>query len=82
VRWLLVPQPHGFEGLGAVAELVNPQDPAVAQRVDLIQPFCDSDAAAPTPAPETGDHEHVVAVADDFLNGWFGSFSQASIQRA
>ena len=80
--WLLLPQPHGFEGFGAVAELVNAQDPAVVQRVDLIQPLFDPEAASrPRPWKQaiTSTWSPVPMTSSPVVSG---SYSQASIQRA
>jgi hypothetical protein len=46
------PQPGGVEGRFAVGEFVNANNPAIAQRVDLIEAGIDGDPARPARCPK------------------------------
>jgi hypothetical protein len=65
-------RPGGFEGFGSVCVLVNAENLAVAQQVDLkVAPF-DFGSARPPTAPEASSNKHAVSDADEFLHRGLG----------
>jgi hypothetical protein len=50
----LLPQPRGFQGFGALRELVHADDLAVAERVDVVEAGIDINPASAT-APSQAD---------------------------
>jgi hypothetical protein len=63
----LLPQPHGFEGLGRLAVDDQPNDPPIPQRVHGCRAVHDLDAAAPSTRSDPMDDHHSISRIDEPL---------------
>ena len=57
----LLLQPHGFEGLGSIRELLATSDPAVLERQDVRQLHVDGESASGSVADKAHPQEDLLA---------------------
>jgi hypothetical protein len=64
---VLLRQPHGFEGLRTIHEIMLPHHQATAQGRDLVEPCADGHTAPGSAPAEFGGDEQVVSKVEGFL---------------